>query len=176
MNSFQKNDKNGQNWTFSKDLAIVDLMGILIISENRKAFHDYHILETYEAGIVLTGSEVKSCRNKQAQLKDSYVTFRGTEAFLQNSHIAEYKQSSSNNHVPERYRKLLLHSNQLEKINSALREKGLSCVPLKIYFKEGLVKVELALVKGKKAHDKREAIKTRDVSQQLRQTIRRDRR
>lgn len=151
-------------------------MGILVISDNRKAFHDYFVLETYEAGIMLTGSEVKSCRNKQVQLKDSYVTFRGKEAFLQNSHIAEYKQSGINNHAPERYRKLLLHSNQLEKISSSLCEKGLSCVPLKIYFKEGLVKVELALVKGKKTHDKREAIKKRDVSQQLRQTMRRDRR
>lgn len=143
---------------------------IIIISENRKARHDYTVVETYEAGLVLTGSEVKSLRDKQCQLKDSYVSFIRDEAFLQNAHISEYRASSYNNHPPERLRKLLMHKHELEKIYAALREKGLTCVPLKIYFKKGRAKIEIALVKGKKAHDKREAIKKRDASMELRQT------
>ena len=145
-------------------------MSILIIQENRSARHEYHIIETFEAGLVLTGSEVKSIRAKQIQLKDSYVSFKGHEAYLQNAHISEYKASSYNNHQPERLRKLLLNKNELERIYGSLREKGLTCVPLKVYFKKGKIKVEIALVKGKKLHDKREAIKKRDVDNQLRRT------
>lgn len=150
-------------------------MSILIIHENKQARFDYHIIETYEAGLVLTGSEVKSIRAKQIQLKDSYVSFKGLEAYLQNAHINEYKASSYNNHHPERLRKLLLHKNELEKIYGSLREKGLTCVPLKVYFKNGKIKVEVALVKGKKIHDKRESIKKRDVDQQIRQATRQKR-
>jgi SsrA-binding protein len=145
-------------------------MSILIIQENRSARHEYHIIETFEAGLVLTGSEVKSIRSKQIQLKDSYVSFKGHEAYLQNAHISEYKASSYNNHQPERLRKLLLNKNELDRIYGSLREKGLTCVPLKVYFKKGKIKVEIALVKGKKLHDKREAIKKRDVDNQLRRT------
>ena len=144
-------------------------MSILIISDNRKAKFDYEIIETFEAGLALLGSEVKSIRNKQVQLKDSYISFVGDEAFLQNAHISEYKASSYNNHSPERLRKLLLHRNQLDKIYGALREKGLSCVPLKIYFKNGRIKLEIALVKGKKLHDKRESIKRRDAVREIKQ-------
>ncbi|PIS11563.1 MAG: SsrA-binding protein [Bdellovibrio sp. CG10_big_fil_rev_8_21_14_0_10_47_8] len=147
-----------------------------LISENKKARFDYFIVDTYEAGIELRGSEVKSLRDHQVQLKDSYISFVGSEAFLQNAHIAEYKNSSYNNHAPERLRKLLLHRGELEDIFAALREKGLTCVPLKMYFKEGRVKVEIALVKGKKQHDKREAIKKRDVSNELKKSLRRSRR
>lgn len=143
-------------------------MSILMIQDNRSVRHDYHVIETFEAGLVLMGSEVKSIRERTIQLKDSYISFKGTEAFLQNAHISEYKASSYNNHSPERLRKLLLHQHELDQIFSALREKGLSCVPTKIYFKKGRVKVEIALVKGKKTHDKREAIKKRDVDNQLR--------
>lgn len=146
-------------------------MSILLVAENRKARHDYEILQTFEAGLVLTGSEVKSLRNKQIQLKDSYVSFRGDEAYLQNAHISEYKASSYNNHAPERLRKLLLHRRELDRIHGSIREKGLSCVPLKVYFKKGMAKVELALVRGKKAHDKRESIKKRDVARQLREQV-----
>lgn len=149
--------------------------GILIISENRKARFDYDILETFEAGLVLTGSEVKALREKSAQLKDSYIAFRGHEAFLQNAHISEYKNSSYNNHAPERLRKLLLNQRELEKIYDALREKGLACVPLKLYFKKGRAKLEIALAKGRKAHDKREAIKKRDVSAEMKQSMQRSR-
>ncbi len=151
------------------------MSNILIIHENKKARFDYTIIETFEAGLVLMGSEVKSLRNRDVQLKDSYITFKGDEAFLQNAHIAEYKASSYNNHIPERLRKLLLNRNELEEIFEALREKGYSCIPLKIYFKNGRAKLEIALAKGKKTHDKREAIKTRDVSDQIRSTLRRSR-
>lgn len=143
-------------------------MSILIIQDNKSVRHDYHIIETFEAGLVLMGSEVKAIRERSIQLKDSYVAFKGHEAFLQNAHISEYKSSSYNNHQPERLRKLLLHKTELQKIYDALREKGLTCVATKVYFKEGRVKVEIALVKGKKLHDKREAIKKRDVDNQLR--------
>jgi SsrA-binding protein len=151
-------------------------MGILIISENKKARFDYHVIETFEAGMVLTGSEVKSLRGNQVQLKDSYISFIGDEAFLQNAHIAEYKNSSYNNHTPERLRKLLLNRNEINEIYGALRERGLTCVPLKIYFKNGRVKLEIALVKGKQQHDKREAIKKRDVSLEMKKSLQRSRR
>lgn len=143
----------------------------LPIADNRKARFDYEILQTFEAGLVLMGSEVKSLRAKQIQLKDSYVSFRGDEAFLQNAHIAEYRASSYNNHAPERLRKLLMHRRELDRINGSMREKGFSCVPLRVYFKNGRCKVELALVRGKKAHDKRESIKKRDVDRQLREQV-----
>lgn len=143
-------------------------MGIQIIQDNKSVRHDYHIIETFEAGLVLTGSEVKAIRARSIQLKDSYVAFKGHEAFLQNAHISEYKASSYNNHQPERLRKILLHKAELQKIYDSLREKGLTCVATKVYFKEGRVKLEIALVKGKKLHDKREALKKKDVDNQLR--------
>ncbi len=149
--------------------------GILIVHENKKARFDYEIMESYEAGMVLTGSEVKSLRDKNVQLKDSYISFIGNEAFLQNAHIAPYKSSSYNNHDPERLRKLLLNRNELEEIYGALREKGYTCVPLKIYFKKGKIKLDIALVRGKKAHDKRESMKKKEIDSQLRQMKRRDR-
>lgn len=148
---------------------------ILIIADNRKAKFDYHIIQTFEAGLMLMGSEVKSLRARQVQLKDSYISFRGMEAFLQNAHISEYKNSSYNNHEPERLRKLLLHQKELEEIYGALREKGLTCVPLKLYFKKGRAKLEIALVKGKKAHDKRESIKKRESDQEIRRTLQKSR-
>lgn len=145
-------------------------MSIIIIQDNRSVRHEYHVIETFEAGLVLTGSEVKSIRARTVQLKDSYISFKGDEAYLQNAHISEYKSSSYNNHHPERLRKILLHRNELDRIYGALREKGLTCVATKIYFKNGRVKLEVALVKGKKLHDKREAIKKRDVDTQLRRS------
>lgn len=150
--------------------------GIMIVAENRKARHDYEILKTFEAGLVLMGSEVKALRNAQVQLKDSYVSFRGEEAYLQNAHISEYKSSSYNNHVPERLRKLLMHRQELDQLMGQIQEKGLSCVPLKIYFKQGRAKIELALVRGKKLHDKREAIKKRDVNLEIKRSMQKSRR
>jgi SsrA-binding protein len=150
-------------------------MSILLIHENKKARFDYEILETFEAGLMLTGSEVKSLRDKNVQLKDSYVAFRGNEAYLQNAHISVYTASSYNNHEPERLRKLLLNRSELDHISDSLKERGYTCIALKIYFKKGRAKVEIALAKGKKTHDKREAIKKRDADEQLRSTLRRSR-
>ncbi len=147
-------------------------MGIKIVSENRKARYDYEIIETIEAGMVLMGSEVKSLREGACQLKDSYVVFRGEEAYLQGVHISPYKASSYNNHAPERLRKLLLHKEQLKKISKQVQAKGLSCVPLKVYFKQGKAKVEIALVRGKKAHDKRETIKKREANREMERRLR----
>lgn len=144
-----------------------DRGGIKIVTENRKAWHDYTITDKYEAGMVLTGSEVKSLRNGQCQLKDSYVVFQNGEMFLQNAHISIYTASSYNNHPPERKRKLLMHAHEMKRLDAQVQEKGLTLIPLKVYFKNGRAKVELALAKGKKSHDKRDAIKSRDVDRQL---------
>ena len=148
-------------------------MSIKIITENKKAWFDYEILEKYEAGLVLKGSEVKSLRAAQVNLKDAYIAFRGHEAFLQNAHISVYTASSYNNHEPERLRKLLLHEHELEKIQAAITEKGLSCVPLKMYFKKGRAKVEIALARGKKKGDKRQAIKSREADRDIQRALRR---
>lgn len=146
-------------------------MGIKIVTENKKARFDYHIVETLEAGLVLQGSEVKSLRAGQCQLKDSYVAFVGDEAFLQSAHISEYKYSSYNNHDPQRRRKLLLHRGELGRLYGLMREKGYSCVPLKIYFKAGKAKIEVALVKGKQKGDKRESVKKREANREMAKTL-----
>lgn len=148
------------------------MSAIKIVAENRKARFDYTIHETFEAGLVLTGSEVKSLRDSQCNLKDSYVSFRGHEAFLQNAHIGVYKASSYNNHEPERLRKLLLNKNELHKIFAATTEKGMTCVPLKLYFKRGKAKVEIGLAKGKQKGDKREAIKSRETDREIQRSMR----
>lgn len=147
-------------------------MSIKIIAQNKKARFDFEILDTMEAGLVLMGSEVKSLRDGACNLKDSYISFRGDEAFLQSAHISEYKPSSYNNHHPERLRKVLLHRHQLNQLMGSIHEKGLTCVPLKLYFKKGVVKLEIGLGKGKKQHDKRQSLKKRDVAKALRQVTR----
>lgn len=146
-------------------------MSIKIIAENRKARHDFELLDKYEAGVVLTGSEVKSIRCGDINLKDSFVVFKGDEVFLQNCHISVYKASSYNNHAPERLRKLLLNRTEIHKIISKIQERGFSCVPTKVYLKGGRVKFEIALAKGKKAHDKRDAIKDRERDKQAREAL-----
>jgi SsrA-binding protein len=148
-------------------------MSIKIITENKKAWFDYEIIEKFEAGLVLQGSEVKSLRTAQVNLKDAYVAFRGHEAYLQNAHISIYTASSYNNHEPERLRKLLLHEHELDKIQAAITEKGLSCVPLKMYFKKGRAKVEIALARGKKKGDKRQSIKSREADRDIQRALRR---
>ena len=147
-------------------------MAIKIVAENRKARHNYQIVETYEAGISLTGSEVKSLRGGTCSLAEAYISFQGNEAFLQKAHIPPYKSGGYANHEPERLRKLLLHQNELDKIHIAIAQKGMACVPLKLYFKKGWAKVEIGLGKGKKHFDKRESIKKRDVSRQISRTLR----
>jgi len=135
-------------------------------AQNRKARHDYFIEETLEAGIVLVGTEVKSLREGRAQLKDSYIQFRDREAFLVGAHISPYASGSWTNHLPERDRKLLLHRREIDRWSSAVATKGVACVPLSLYFKGSRIKAEIALVKGKKQHDKRDAIRDRDLKRE----------
>lgn len=146
-------------------------MSVKVIAENRKARHDFELMDKFEAGVVLTGSEVKSIRGGAITLKDAYVVFKGDELFLQNCHISVYKASSYNNHEPERLRKLLLNRSEIVKIISKIQERGFSCVPTQVYLKGGRIKFELALAKGKKAHDKRDAIKERDRDKQAREAM-----
>lgn len=132
------------------------------ITVNRKARHDYTILQIYEAGIALQGTEVKSLRAGKANLVDSYGSIKNNEVWLIGAHISEYTQGNINNHIPNRDRKLLLNSSEIRKLIGKTKEKGLTLIPLRLYFKNGKVKVELALVKGKREYDKREAIAKKD--------------
>lgn len=135
---------------------------------NRKANHDYQILKKFEAGVVLQGSEVKSCRDGKVQLVDSYAAFERGELFLHKAHIAEFKQSGPHfNHVTTRKRKLLMHASELKKLEMEIKTSGLTLIPLKFYFVKGNVKVEIGLAKGKKAFDKRETIKKGDEKRQM---------
>jgi len=132
------------------------------ITVNRKARFEYAILQTFEAGIILTGTEVKALREGKANLVDSYASIVNGEAWLNSAHISEYKQGNINNHDPVRTRKLLLNKSEIRKLIGKVKEKGLNLVLLRLYFKKGKVKVELALAKGKKVYDKRESIAKRD--------------
>jgi SsrA-binding protein len=138
-----------------------------IITVNKKAFHNYEILETIEAGLSLMGSEVKSIREGKVSLKDAYVGIRGGEAFLLNSHISPYAHASINNHEPERERKLLLHRGEIMKLHRKVKERGLSIIALKLYFnKKGVVKLEIGLAKGKRLWEKKQKIKDRDIKRE----------
>lgn len=138
-----------------------------LITQNKKARHDYHILDTYEAGIKLKGSEIKSIRAGKINISDSYVTFKGNEAFLLNTHISKFDKSNIFNHSETRQRKLLLNKSEIRKLVSQVQLQGHSVIPLRVYLKEGLCKVEIALVKGKKLYDKREDLKQRDQQERL---------
>jgi len=131
-----------------------------VVAFNRKARHDYHILETYEAGLILKGTEVKSIRNSQVSIRESYAQFKGTELYIINMHVSPYEFGNRFNLEPKRDRKLLLKSKQLSKLKGQVETKGVTLVPLKLYFKNGYAKMEIALVKGKKLYDKR-----RDLTQ-----------
>lgn len=145
-----------------------------VIAQNKKARFEYYIEESLEAGIVLLGSEVKSLREGHASLTESYATLKGGELFLINSNISPYSHASAAmNHEQKRKRKLLLHKQQINKLTGKLQEKGYTLIPLKLYFKEELVKVELGLCKGKKLFDKRESIKKRENKRDLDRAIRR---
>ncbi len=137
------------------------------ITENRKARHDFHIEEVYEAGIVLAGTEVKSLRAGRANLKDSYARVDRGEVFLYNAHISPYDQGNRFNHDPLRTRKLLMNKSEIRKLIGRVQEKGLTLVPLKMYFKNGRAKVELALAKGKKLYDKRDDMAARDAKRDM---------
>ncbi len=138
-----------------------------IVAQNRKAFHDYSIEETVEAGIVLTGTEVKSLREGKANLKDSYVIIKGAEVFLLNCHISPYTHGNIMNHDPVRTRKLLLHKKEIERLQGKAAQKGYSLIPLKIYFKDSRAKVEIGLARGKKQYEKRETIKKREADREI---------
>ncbi len=142
-----------------------------IITTNRKARHAYQVLETFEAGIALTGTEVKSLRQGRANLKDSYATVRDGEVFLVNAHISPYDHGNIYNHDPVRDRKLLLHRKEIRKLIGKVQEKGLTLVPLKLYFKRGKAKVELALARGKKTYDKRADIAKRDANREIQREL-----
>jgi SsrA-binding protein len=133
------------------------------IAQNRRARHDYHIEDTYEAGLALTGTEVKSLRAGRASLVDGYAEVRGEEIWLQGVHIPEYTQGTWTNHEPRRARKLLLHRAEIERISGKVAERGLTLVPLTMYFKDGRAKVEIALARGKRHYDKRQAIAKREA-------------
>jgi SsrA-binding protein len=138
-------------------------MGEKIICNNKKAFHNYFIEEKFEAGMVLKGTEVKSLRQGKANLNDSFALVKSGEAFLNNLHISPYDFGNRENHDPDRMRKLLLHRKEITKLFSKVREQGYSLIPLRLYFKNGLVKVEMGLAKGKKLYDKREDMKQKDM-------------
>ena len=141
------------------------------IAENRKAFHDYHILETFEAGVALLGTEVKSIREGRVNLRDSYAQVKDGEVFVHNVHIQPYSHRGYADHAPMRARKLLLHAHEIRKLIGKTIERGMTLVPLRMYFKNGRVKVALALAKGKQAHDKRDAIKKREVDRETRAAV-----
>ena len=144
---------------------------IKILATNRRAAHDYHLLEKFEAGIVLLGTEVKSARSGKINFKDSYIQIQNNEAFLINCHIAEYSFGNRQNHDPTRVRKLLLHRKEINKIGGKTTLRGLTLIPLKAYLKNGIVKMEIALAKGKKLYDKREAEKEKSVKQDIRRMM-----
>ncbi len=131
------------------------------VARNPKATHDYHVLETWEAGLVLTGTEVKSLRQGKASIKEAYARVRNGEVFLEGMNISPYEQGNRYNHDPVRSRKLLLHRREIDRLIGAVEQRGLALVPLELYFKKGRAKVTLALGKGKKVHDKREDLKRR---------------
>jgi len=143
------------------------------ITVNRKAYHDYLIEETYEAGLSLLGSEIKSIRAGKVSLKESYVSFVHGEAFVKDMHIAVYKEATYNNHDETRDRKLLLHKREIGKLSSKVKLQGYTCIPLRMYFSNGRVKLEIALAKGKTLYDKRESDKKRSMERQASAGIRR---
>ena len=141
--------------------------GEKLISDNRRARHDYHLLDRFEAGLVLSGTEVKSLRAGRATLGQAYADVRDGEAWLHGAEIATYDQGNRANHDPDRPRKLLLHRREIDRLYGQVREKGVTIVPTRLYFKDGRVKVELALARGKELHDKRRDIADRDAKRQI---------
>lgn len=146
--------------------------GIKLLAENRKARHDYFLEDRLETGMVLTGSEVKSARNGKIQLVDAYGTIRDNELWLMNAHISSYEPANRENHNPVRPRKLLAHRREIRRLIGKTREKGLTLIPTRIYLKQGRIKCELALAKGKKHYDKRDAVKKREAQAEARDAIR----
>jgi len=148
-------------------------MGIKIVARNRKARHDYFLEDTYEAGISLRGSEIKSIRAGQVSIKEAYVRVDGEEAWLVDAHIAPYIQANRYNHEPRRPRKLLLHKKEINRLYDDVRRKGVTIIPTQIYLKDGRAKVEIAIARGKKKYDKRQAIAKRDAQREIDRQLRR---
>jgi SsrA-binding protein len=146
-------------------------MGIKVVATNRKAHHEYFLLDTYEAGIALQGSEIKSIRAGQVSLSQAYVTVDGREVWLMNAHIAPYEHANRYNHDPLRPRKLLLHQSEIRKLWEIVRQKGVTIVPLRLYLKEGRAKVEIAVAKGKKLYDKRADLAKRDAQREIERQV-----
>ena len=144
------------------------------ITVNRKAYHDYHILESLEAGIVLAGTEIKSIRAGRVNIRDAYARPERGELWLFNAHIAGYQAGSHYDHDPNRPRKLLLHRRQVEELTDMATQKGLTLVPLKLYIKRGVAKLELAVVRGKRLHDKREAMARRETEREIERALKRE--
>ena len=147
--------------------------GIKILSDNRRAGHDYFLLERFEAGMVLTGTEVKAAKDGKVQLKEAYAAVLNNEAWLVNAHISEYSHGNRENHPAIRNRKLLLHRKEIDKLLGQTREKGLALIPTKVYLKQGRIKCEIAVARGKKLHDKREAERARTAADEARAEMRR---
>lgn len=142
-----------------------------LVTKNRKAFHDYHIIERYEAGMELKGTEVKSLRQGKCNLKDSFARVQDGEIVLHGVHISPYEQGNIHNHDPERPRKLLLHKREIRFLAAEVSQKGMTLVPLSIYFKRGIAKVELALAKGKAEYDKRDALKQKEETREMERAL-----
>jgi len=146
-------------------------MSLKTITVNRKAYHDYHIEDSFEAGLVLTGTEIKSIRAGRVNLRDAYARAENGELWLLGAHIAQYQAGNRYNHEPKRPRKLLLHRREIAELSGAMLRKGLTIVPLKLYLKNGIAKVEIGIARGKKAYDKREAIAQRDAQREVQRAL-----
>jgi SsrA-binding protein len=149
-------------------LTLLSMTTDKVVATNREAYHNFHILETHECGVALTGTEVKSAREGRCNLKDGYAQIRKQEAWLMNVHISPYAHGNRENHEPTRARKLLLHRSEIDKLAGKVQEKGLTLVPTKMYLKNGRLKIELAVAKGKKLYDKRETEKRREADREAR--------
>ena len=147
-----------------------------LVCKNRRAFHDYHIGDRFEAGLVLTGTEVKSCREGKAHLNEAYVHIVGSEAFLVGAHIAEYTAGNRFNHETARSRKLLLHRKEIDKLTIKVRQKGFTLVPLSLYFKNGYAKLEIALAKGQVHRDQRQRLKERSADREIQRALKHSKR
>lgn len=142
-----------------------------VVAQNKKAGHDYFLLDRYEAGIVLKGTEIKSIRSGKVSIQDSYARIRGTEMFLVNMHISKYNHGNIFNHDETRSRKLLLHKKEIIKISNKMNQDSLSLIPVKVYIERGLCKIELSLAKGKKSYDKRQSLKEKDSKRRIQRSL-----
>ncbi len=147
-------------------------MGKKVLARNRKASFDYHLLDLFEAGLVLKGSEIKALRAGQISIKEAYIRTNGQEAWLVNAHIAHYNPASRDNHEPRRERKLLLHRKEIEQMWEEVQRKGSTIVPLSVYLKKGRAKIEIAVARGKQKYDKRQSIKKRDAEREMQRALR----